>query len=88
LAIWSLLKFFGTLAYGNQQAENDYDTTPLEETLLALQEEINRGRIRYILLKRVLPSRMCVPPKPGPAILDARKTLSRCPFWALSTALA
>jgi hypothetical protein len=31
--------FFGTLAYGNQQAENDYDTTPLEETLLALQEE-------------------------------------------------
>jgi hypothetical protein len=22
--------FFGTLAYGNQQAENDYDTTPLE----------------------------------------------------------
>ncbi|MEZ6840961.1 aldo/keto reductase [Acinetobacter baumannii] len=30
--------FFGTLAYGNQQAQNDYDTTPLEETLLALQK--------------------------------------------------
>jgi hypothetical protein len=33
--------FFGTLAYGNQQAENDYDTTPLEETLLALQDFIS-----------------------------------------------
>ncbi len=47
--------FFGTLAYGNQQAENDYDTTPLEETLLALQEEINRGRIRYIGLSNETP---------------------------------
>ncbi|MCP5928231.1 aldo/keto reductase, partial [Klebsiella pneumoniae] len=46
---------FGTLAYGNQQAENDYDTTPLEETLLALQEEINRGRIRYIGLSNETP---------------------------------
>lgn len=47
--------FFGTLAYGNQQAQNDYDTTPLEETLLALQEEINRGRIRYIGLSNETP---------------------------------
>jgi len=47
--------FFGTLAYGNQQAENDYDTTPLEETLLALQEEINRGRIHYIGLSNETP---------------------------------
>jgi aryl-alcohol dehydrogenase-like predicted oxidoreductase len=47
--------FFGTLAYGNHQAENDYDTTPLEETLLALQEEINRGRIRYIGLSNETP---------------------------------
>ncbi|MCU0188709.1 aldo/keto reductase, partial [Citrobacter freundii] len=47
--------FFGTLAYGNAQAQNDYDTTPLEETLLALQEEINRGRIRYIGLSNETP---------------------------------
>ncbi|MFI8143111.1 aldo/keto reductase, partial [Acinetobacter baumannii] len=47
--------FFGTLAYGNQQAQNDYDTTPLEETLLALQKEINRGRIRYIGLSNETP---------------------------------
>ncbi|WP_415363637.1 aldo/keto reductase, partial [Escherichia coli] len=46
---------FGTLAYGNQQAQNDYDTTPLEETLLALQKEINRGRIRYIGLSNETP---------------------------------
>ncbi len=32
--------FFGTLAYSNQQAQNDYDTTPLEETLLALQKKL------------------------------------------------
>ncbi|HAS96123.1 MAG TPA: aldo/keto reductase, partial [Acinetobacter nosocomialis] len=47
--------FFGTLAYGNQQAQNDYDTTPLEEILLALQKEINRGRIRYIGLSNETP---------------------------------
>ncbi|WP_171253529.1 aldo/keto reductase, partial [Acinetobacter pittii] len=39
----------------NQQAQNDYDTTPLEETLLALQKEINRGRIRYIGLSNETP---------------------------------
>ncbi|PAM34991.1 aldo/keto reductase, partial [Acinetobacter baumannii] len=42
-------------AYVNQQAQNDYDTTPLEETLLALQKEINRGRIRYIGLSNETP---------------------------------
>ena len=46
--------FFGTLAYGNQQAQNHYDTTPLEETLLALQKRLIEY-IRYIGLSNETP---------------------------------
>ncbi|WP_171257096.1 aldo/keto reductase, partial [Acinetobacter baumannii] len=34
---------------------NEYDTTPLKETILALKKESNRGRIRYIGLSNETP---------------------------------
>lgn len=40
--------FFGMLGYGNAEAAEDRAVTDLEETLTALQDEIKKGRIRYI----------------------------------------
>lgn len=47
--------FFGTLGYGNQQAQQSTDTTPLEETLAALDAEVRKGRIRHIGLSNETP---------------------------------
>ena len=40
--------FFGKLGYGNAEAAEDRTGTDLEETLTALQDEIKKGRIRYL----------------------------------------
>lgn len=47
--------FFGKLGYGNEDAENQKQITALEETLTALQDEIKKGRIRYIGLSNETP---------------------------------
>ena len=47
--------FFGKLGYGNDDAENPKEVTSLEETLIALQDEIKKGRIRYIGLSNETP---------------------------------
>ena len=46
---------FGQLGYSNSHSESTLDITPLEETLTALQDEINKGRIRYIGLSNETP---------------------------------
>lgn len=40
--------FFGKLGYGNTEAQSEQQITALEETLIALSDEIKKGRIRYI----------------------------------------
>ena len=47
--------FFGPLGYGNQQAQQCTDITPLEETLTALDAEVRKGRIRHIGLSNETP---------------------------------
>jgi len=47
--------FFGKLGYGNAEAAEDRTVTDLEETLTALQDEITKGRIRYIGLSNETP---------------------------------
>ena len=47
--------FFGKLGYGNIESESSDNITPLEETLHALQDEIKKGRIRYIGLSNETP---------------------------------
>lgn len=47
--------FFGKLGYGNQQAQQNTDITPLEETLAALDAEVRKGRIRHIGLSNETP---------------------------------
>jgi len=47
--------FFGKLGYGNAEAAEDRTVTDLEETLTALQDEIKKGRIRYIGLSNETP---------------------------------
>ena len=47
--------FFGQLGYGNQHIELSNQVTPLEETLTALNDEIKKGRIRYIGLSNETP---------------------------------
>jgi aryl-alcohol dehydrogenase-like predicted oxidoreductase len=47
--------FFGKLGYSNQDALNTQSITPLEETLGALHDEIQKGRIRYIGLSNETP---------------------------------
>lgn len=47
--------FFGTLGYGNKQAQQNIDITPLEQTLEALSKEVQKGRIRHIGLSNETP---------------------------------
>jgi aryl-alcohol dehydrogenase-like predicted oxidoreductase len=47
--------FFGQLGYGNAHATSTQDITALEETLVALNEEIQAGRIRHIGLSNETP---------------------------------
>ena len=47
--------FFGKLGYSNQEAHNTHDITPLEETLAALSDEVQAGRIRHIGLSNETP---------------------------------
>ena len=47
--------FFGKLGYGNQEAGQSTDVTDLEETLIALSNEVKKGRIRYIGLSNETP---------------------------------
>ncbi|WP_180045936.1 NADP(H)-dependent aldo-keto reductase [Acinetobacter sp. YH12117] len=47
--------FFGKLGYGNAEAHAQQHVTDLEETLTALQQEIQNGRIRYIGLSNETP---------------------------------
>lgn len=47
--------FFGKLGYGNQESTLTTDITPLEETLSALKDEIDKGRIRSIGLSNETP---------------------------------
>ncbi|WP_288410243.1 NADP(H)-dependent aldo-keto reductase [Acinetobacter soli] len=47
--------FFGTLGYANAQAEAEYDVQAMHDTLIALQKEIQNGRIRYIGLSNETP---------------------------------
>lgn len=47
--------FFGKLGYGNEDAKNTKEITAFEETLSALQDEIKKGRIRYIGLSNETP---------------------------------
>ncbi|KAB0627405.1 NADP(H)-dependent aldo-keto reductase [Acinetobacter gandensis] len=47
--------FFGKLGYGNTEAMSDQTVTSLEETLIALSNEIKKGRIRYIGLSNETP---------------------------------
>src|SRR5690606_11999724 len=47
--------FFGKLGYGNAEAAEERAVTDLEETLTALQDEIKKGRIRYIGLSNETP---------------------------------
>ena len=49
------INFFGKLGYGNAEAAEDRTVTDLEETLTALQDEIKKGRIRYIGLSNETP---------------------------------
>ena len=46
---------FGRLFYGNQEASQGIDLTPLEETLTVLSDEVKAGRIRYIGLSNETP---------------------------------
>ncbi|MDV2468811.1 NADP(H)-dependent aldo-keto reductase [Acinetobacter chinensis] len=46
---------FGKLSYGNAEATAQQDITPLEETLSALNDEVKRGRIRFIGLSNETP---------------------------------
>ena len=46
---------FGRLGYGNQEASQGIDLTPLEETLTVLSDEVKAGRIRYIGLSNETP---------------------------------
>ena len=47
--------FFGKLGYDNAEANNDQEVTALEETLLALSDEVRKGRIRAIGLSNETP---------------------------------
>jgi len=47
--------FFGKLGYENDEAHSTKTVTSLEETLLALEAEIQKGRIRYIGLSNETP---------------------------------
>lgn len=47
--------FFGKLGYENSEANNTQAVTALEDTLLALEAEIKKGRIRYIGLSNETP---------------------------------
>lgn len=47
--------FFGSLGYGNAEAASDYEVEAIQQTLLALQKEIDRGRIRHIGLSNETP---------------------------------
>ncbi len=47
--------FFGKLGYENSEAHNTQTVTSLQETLQALETEIQKGRIRYIGLSNETP---------------------------------
>ena len=47
--------FFGKLGYENSEAQNTQTVTSLQETLQALEAEIQKGRIRYIGLSNETP---------------------------------
>ena len=47
--------FFGKLGYENSEAQNTQTVTSLQETLQALETEIQKGRIRYIGLSNETP---------------------------------
>lgn len=47
--------FFGSLGYTNQHAALNENITPLEETLIALSNEVKKGRIRHIGLSNETP---------------------------------
>ncbi len=47
--------FFGKLGYGNTEANSDREVTDLEETLVALTNEVKKGRIRHIGLSNETP---------------------------------
>ena len=47
--------FFGKLGYDNAEANNNQEVTALEETLLALSDEVKKGRIRAIGLSNETP---------------------------------
>ncbi|OTG83124.1 NADP(H)-dependent aldo-keto reductase [Acinetobacter sp. ANC 4648] len=47
--------FFGVLGYNNLQAQQSLEITPLEDTLMALSQEVKNGRIRHIGLSNETP---------------------------------
>ncbi|OTG80086.1 NADP(H)-dependent aldo-keto reductase [Acinetobacter sp. ANC 4558] len=47
--------FFGKLGYNNSDANSENQVTSLEETLIALSEEVKKGRIRHIGLSNETP---------------------------------
>ena len=47
--------FFGKLGYGNAEALDEKPVTALAETLVALAEEVEKGRIRHIGLSNETP---------------------------------
>lgn len=47
--------FFGTLGYNNQHVALTQQITPIEETLIALSDEVQKGRIRHIGLSNETP---------------------------------
>lgn len=47
--------FFGKLGYGNTEAHQNAEIAALEETLSALSDEVEKGRIRYIGLSNETP---------------------------------
>lgn len=49
------VNFFGKLGYGNAEANSDREVTSLEETLVALSNEVKKGRIRHIGLSNETP---------------------------------
>ena len=49
------VNFFGKLGYGNVEANSDREVTDLEETLVALTNEVKKGRIRHIGLSNETP---------------------------------
>ncbi|MQW92907.1 NADP(H)-dependent aldo-keto reductase [Acinetobacter wanghuae] len=49
------VNFFGKLGYGNVEANSDREVTDLEETLVALSNEVKKGRIRHIGLSNETP---------------------------------